>query len=251
MKPATHRLSSALAATLVTLFALPCAPATASAADPFEGQIDMIITAPSGKETSRSDMIYYIKPGKMRMDVVMAGQPDGRKKTGGETQTMTVTTYLDLEKQEMYILIPGQKMYMQYSMADQKPAKFKEAEIDFKPTGRKDVILGYEVEEYANAAKSDYTEMWLTKDLGKFVMASSNAGGKSQKQSSWEKYAADNSLFALRVIQYKKKGGAETFRLDVTKVTPGAQPDALFELPAGYQKFSIGNMLKGLGKIGS
>jgi hypothetical protein len=35
----------------------------------------------------------------------------------------------------------------------------------------------------------------------------------------------------------QKMDGAEVSRLEVTKVTKGAQKPALFEIPAGYNKF--------------
>jgi len=124
---------------------------------------------------------------------------------------------------------------------------------EFKPTGRKEKIAGIEAEEYVGVTDKKYTEIWVTKELGKFMMANQGGpmGGKkgSAKGSAWEAFAQQENFFPLRTIVRAKEGGPEESHMEVTLVDKGAQPDSLFQPPADYQKFempNMGDMMKGM-----
>jgi hypothetical protein len=145
-----------------------------------------------------------------------------------------------------------QKMYMVHAIPDaaSDKAKDKAADADFKPTGRTEKIAGIKATEYAGYSDKKLTEIWVTKELGQFMMADQGKGGKKgSKTSAWAKFAEESGFFALRVIQRAKEGAPEDLHLEVTAVEKGTQPDALFAPPSDYQKFempSMGDMMKGM-----
>jgi len=232
---------------LRTAVACLLASATASLALAFEGKVDMKMTSSRGDNTM--PMTYFIKGSHMRTE--MSVPPDKENKNGG-----TFATIMDLEKREVIMLMAEQKMYMVHEIpaATMEKASNKTAEADFKPTGRKEKIAGIEAEEYAGQSEKKRTEIWVTKELGKFMMANQGKGGpmggkKGGQSSAWARFAEQGDFFALRVIQRAKEGAPEDFRLEVTKVEKGSQPDSLFKPPADYQKFempSMGDMMKGM-----
>jgi len=216
--------------------------ATTTIASAFEGKVDMTMT--SSTADGVMPMTYYVKGTNMRIE--MATPPDKNNKSG------TFATIMDLDKKEMTMLMPDQKMYMVNKIpeATADKAKAKSTESDFKSTGRKEKIAGIEAEEYVGISDKKQTELWVTKELGKFMVANQGKGGKKGAQSSaWAKFTEQGDFFALRVIQRAKEGAPEDMHLEVTKVEKGKQPDALFLPPADYQKFEMpgmGDMMKGM-----
>jgi hypothetical protein len=225
--------------------ALTCllAVAVTAIASAFEGKVEMTMTSSRGDGTM--PMTYYLKGTNMRIE--MTTPPDKHNKNGG-----TFASIMDLEKKEMIMLMPEQKMYMVHKIPDStvEKANAKAAEADFKPTGKKEKIAGIEAEEYVGTSDKKRTELWVTKELGKFMMANQGKGGKKGAQSSaWAKFAEQGDFFALRVIQRAKEGAPEDMRMEVTKVEKGAQSDSLFKPPADYQQFempNMGDMMKGM-----
>jgi len=217
--------------------------ATATVALAFEGKVQMTMTSSTAEGVV--PMTYYVKGTNMRIE--MATPPDKHNKDGG-----TFATIMDLDKKEMTMLMPEQKMYMVHQIPDAtvEKAKAKATEPDFKPTGRKEKIAGIEAEEYVGTSDKKLTEVWVTKELGKFMMANQGKGGRKGAQTSaWAKFAEQGDFFALRVIQRAKEGAPEDMHLEVTKVEKGPQADALFLPPADYQKFempNMGDMMKGM-----
>jgi hypothetical protein len=161
-----------------------------------------------------------------------------------------MVSIMDMEKREILVLMSEEKMYMVTKMPEEAldKANKQAAEMDFKPTGRKEKIAGIEAEEYAGTSDKKRTEVWVTKELGKFMMANQGKGGK-KGASAWAKFAEQGNFFALRVIQRAKEGAPEDMRMEVTKVDKGALPNSLFQPPEDYQKFempSMGDMMKGM-----
>jgi len=224
---------------LAALCLLAVVPATTALA--FEGKVSMTMST-SGENTM--PMTYFLKGTHMRIE--MAIPPDKHNKDGG-----TFATIMDLEKKEMTMLMPDQKMYMVHAIPEaSEKSKSKVAEPDFKPTGRKEKIAGIEAEEYVGHSDKKLTEIWVTKELGQFMMADQGKGKKKGGQASaWAKFAEQENFFALRVIQRAKEGAPEDMHLEVTAVDKGSQPDALFQPPVDYKKFEMpgmGDMMKGM-----
>jgi hypothetical protein len=233
-------------ASLLRFFAVCILTATtATLASAFEGKVEMKMTSSEAK--GETPMTYYMKGTHMRMETVVP--PDKHNKKGG-----TFVAIMDLEAREMTMLMIEEKMYMVSKFPEETVAKANEkaAEMDFKPTGRKEKIAGIEAEEYVGTSDKKRTEMWMTKELGKFMMANQGKGGPmggKKGASAWAKFAEQGNFFALRVIQRAKEGAPEDMRMEVTKVEKGALADSLFQPPSDYQKFempSMGDMMKGM-----
>lgn len=211
---------------------------TAAVASAFEGKVVMSMTA--GKDSST--MTYYVKGTKQRIEFTMPGE---------KSRTGTMAMIVDWDKKEWLMLMAEQKTYLvqpmpdMSSMADQKGT-------DFKPTGRKEKIAGYDAEEYVGTSNGKRIEVWTTKALGNFMMANQGKGGpfgKGKQSGAWEKFMRDNEFFALRMVQRAKEGAKEELRMEVTNVDKTQQADALFKAPADFQRMEIPNMgglLKGM-----
>lgn len=214
----------------------------AAVASAFEGKITMKMS--QGKDAM--PMTYYVKDTKMRME--MATPPDKKGRSG-----TTIATIMDWKALETIILMPEQKMYMVQKLDKllESDAVQKQQEIKFEPTGRKERIAGYDAEEYVGVSEGKRTEMWVTKGLGKFMLAQQGKPGRSAKQqvAAWEKFMQQGDFFALRLIQRKKEGAPEDFRMEVTQVEKTQQDDSLFRPPADFQKFEMpkmGDFMKGM-----
>lgn len=235
------------------------APAALLAAT-FEGKVSMTMTSGKGKP---QEITYKVKGDKIRME--MAGQ----KEMGG--------MIMDTTKREMTMIMDEQKMYMVMALPDAaKQAMEKQSqEMQLEKTNETEKILGYTATKYVMTEKNGTeTDLWLAEGLGTFMGFSGNknpmARGRGPAAPAWEQALAGKDLFPLRVVGYEKgartnkgksvekgkseekgKGkaksdGTESFRMEVTAIDKSAQPDSLFTPPAGYQKFDMGGMMKGL-----
>ncbi len=215
----------------------------AFAAGTFEGKVSLAITANKGRPMN---LDYSLKGQKVRMDM----QAEGNQ----------VASIMDMAKLEMLMLMPDQQMYMVMPIkqpVEQAMAKQGESTADIEVTGKTDTILGYKCSQILVKDKGTVTEMWVAEGLGMFMglggggpMGGGMMGGrKSANAAKWEEALKGKGGFPLRVITRDAKG-KDTFKMEATKIEPGALPDSHFSPPAGYQKFempNLGGMLKGLG----
>ena len=221
-----------LARTLV-LAAVLC-PAAVHAAS-FEGKVSFKMTS-DGKA---QDMVYNIKGDKIRLEM------PGVKGMGG--------MILDTTKKETTMIMDEQRMYMTMAMPDAAPTaqKGKNEDVKLENTGMTETILGYTATKYLSTAEGTTTEMWLAEGLGTFMSAGGNPmaggrrGGGSPAPQAWERALAGKELFPLRVVG-KNKSGKETFRMEATSINKQSLPESMFAPPAGYQKFDMGGMMKGM-----
>lgn len=204
-------------------------PATAHAAD-FEGKIRMKMTEPRG---GARNLDYSIKPGLVRADIAI-----------GDGQNMS--TIMNSTKKEVVVLMPGQKMYFTSTLSDVADAAAEHAG-SLEKTGETTEILGYDCTKYIARDKGTTTEIWATDELGTFAgfSAANPMGRKKSAGPGWEQALKGGNFFPLRVVTLNKKG-AEQFRMEAVSIDKGAQPDSLFEVPAGYQAFNLGGLMKGL-----
>jgi hypothetical protein len=202
------------------------------AASAFEGTVNFKISDPKEKPM---DMSYSIKGDKLRLD--MAGMKDAG------------VMIVDMKKKEMMMIMKEEKMYMTMALSDVEEAAKKNAdESPLEKTSETERILGYTATKYISTdkKKKTSTDLWLAEGVGSFVSMSSG-GGRSSKSAgrNWEKLLAGKDLFPLRVVE-KDKSGKETYRMDVTAIEKKSLPDSLFAAPAGYEKFDMGGMMKGM-----
>lgn len=218
------------------------AAAQSYAADTFEGRISLAITADRGR-TSNVD--YSIKGQKLRMEMSAEGE--------------MMIQIIDKTKMEMLMLMPDQQMYMVMPMqkaVEQVVEQSGANTADIEVTGKTETILGYKCSQVLVKDKGTVTEAWMAEGLGAFMGLGGGGsmggggmfgGGKAAKASKWEGALKGKGGFPLRVITRDAKG-KESFKMEATKIQPGALPDSQFSAPAGYQKFnmpSMGDMFKG------
>jgi len=219
------------------LAAFACVGLTASASS-FEGRVHMEIT--NGKKKDKMEMEYVMKNGKLRIDPQMAERTGHGGGMGG--------IILDPEAHEMIILMDmdGRKMYMRRPIpqATEQPMTKAANEHHMSPpveTGRTEMIAGYKATEYRTTTdKGEVVELWLAKGLGPFMsMTGGNPmGGRHQAPPpGWENFVRDGNLFPMRVVGHDK-GGAETMRMEVTRVDKSPVSDALFSTE-GYSEFQM------------
>jgi uncharacterized protein DUF4412 len=221
---------------LVLTVAVLATPAALCAAA-FEGKVRMKMSDSRG---NAHELDYRVKAGFVRMDMEAA-------------KGQTASVIMDLGKKEMIILIPGQNIYMTRSIPDTTAAAARSSDKDatFEKTGETAKILGYDCVKYVYKSKDVTSEIWGTEELGRFMGLGSNAnpmGGRRAAQAgpAWEKMLMGKDFFPLRVVTQKAKG-SDQFNLEATAVTKESEPDSVFQPPAGYQKFDLGGMMRGMG----
>lgn len=210
------------------------------AAGTFEGKVSLAITGNKGRPMN---MDYSLKGQKVRMDMHAEGNQ--------------VASIMDLAKLEMLMLMPDQQMYMVMPIkkpVEQAMAKQEESSADIEVTGKTETILGYKCSQILVKDKGAVTEVWVAEGLGMFMglgggpMGGGMMGGrKAANAAKWEEALKGKGGFPLRVVTHDAKG-KDTFKMEATKIEPGALPDSLFAPPAGYQKFAMpdfGGMFKG------
>jgi hypothetical protein len=226
---------------LLRLFALAglLAATHAFAVETFEGKVSFAMTSDKGRT---QNMSYAMKAQKLRMDFT--------------TEKQQMSTIMDMAKLEMVMLMPERHMYMVHSIekpVEQAVAKEGESTADIERTGKTETILGYKCDQILVKDKGTVTELWVASDLGMFMglsggnpmggggMFGGRKGGGGAAGAKWEEVLKGKGGFPLRVVSHDAKG-KETFKMEVTKIEPGAQPDSLFVPPEGYQKFDMPNL---------
>jgi hypothetical protein len=210
---------------------------TASAADSFEGKIDLAMTGGKGHAQT---LTYAIMGHSLRID--LHGAP--------------VSTIMDVSKHEMLLLMHEQRLYMSRPLP---PADIARPEgdgrlehiPDIEETGRAEVICGYTCRQFLVRDGKHITEMWLAEGLAPFIglggngsMGSGGGGflgrkkGNSEAAQKWEQALKGKGGFPLRVIT-RDATGKETFKMEATKVEKGGVSPADFVAPEGYQKFEM------------
>lgn len=206
---------------------------TGLTAKTFEGTVHMKITT-AGEGSHQ--LSYSIKGTKLRTEIQASDD-------------MSATTIMDLTKDEVIMLIPGQPMYMTMSLKG-AAAKAAGGEIDntkLENTGITETILGYPCTKYIAHSKEGDVEIWATSELGAFMGLGGGMGGMMggpKPKAGWEQALSGKSFFPLRVKS--ATGTRKAFTLETTKIEAHSLPDALFTVPAGYQKFDMGGMMQGL-----
>lgn len=208
----------------------------AFAAAAFEGKVSFKIS--SGRDKPQQ-MDYSLKGDKLRIDM------PGQKEMGG--------MIVDMTKRETIMIMSEQRTYMTMPMRDEgAPGAEKPGdEVKLEKTGATEKILGHTATKYvATDSKGTATELWLAEGIGTFMAMSNNSGpmGRSRGGSSekgWERALAGKELFPLRVVG-KDKGGKENYRMEATAIEKKSLPDSDFAPPAGFEKFDMGGMMKGL-----
>jgi hypothetical protein len=208
------------------------APRSALAAS-FEGNIKMKLQPAKG---DASTIAYAMKGQKLRMEI--------------PTEKEVMVGLLDWDKREMSMLMPGQTMYMVIELKDvpmiESQVKKSQENTTLEKTSETAKILGHTATKYIAREGKEVTEMWLASGIGSWFNMSGGSMMKPKKLSEWEKEIIAKQLFPLRMVMFDKKG-KQTMSTEVIELTPKKLDDALFQPPAGYTRFSMSGLMKGLG----
>ena len=167
-------------------------------------------------------MDYFIKDNKFRVEF---NSPEGQ-------------AIMLINKDKTVMLIPQNNMYMEFSNTDENDTEDTKTNDEFtkSKTGATKEILGFNCEQYIFKEDDGTMELWFTKDLGFFMFAAN----PMEKSKIDNKYFADG-FFPL-IIKMKDPNGIENGSLDAVKVEKKKLADSMFEIPAGYTKFTMPEM---------
>ncbi|MDF9827245.1 hypothetical protein M2447_001337 [Ereboglobus sp. PH5-10] len=198
----------------------------------FEGKITMRAIDLAGDAEPRN-VTLHAKGELLRLEPAAQNPKDKR-----------AVTIIDHSQRKKTVLMPGRKAYtikwFHGQVAEQMAVDFSQTQ--FKAAGVTEEIAGIDAEKYTGTAQDEkYTELWVTKSLGKFLldypgMGEVDAVGSNIEQAAWSKFAYSQDFFVLRAVEYDRKGGAEKSRFEVTEITRAKQQDSLFKIPEGYKE---------------
>jgi len=200
----------------------------------FEGTIRLSMK--SSRQDQPIFIDYSMKEGLLRMDITAS--------KGRHTSSIW-----DLNKHEMTMLMPEQKMYMVMQAPDLAAAVQKgSANVQFEKTGETEKILGYTATKYLVKDNDHNTtsEIWAAEGLGTFMMGHASPMGKGGGLSPMEKELMARGFFPLRMINHDSNG-AETFRMEAVSIDKKSLADDFFAPPSDYRRFDMGSMLGGFG----
>ena len=167
------------------------------------GQIDTPFSADAKVETEEMnvDVRIFYTPGKLRDAMSMSGQQ------------MVMIRRFDLDKVWM---IMGQGMYMEVD-----PEDGSDQAEEYKLISRE--VIGPETVNGMETTK--YKSVYESKD-GKF-------GGFT--------WFTDDNIAVKAFLIHETKGEKQRIKYEMSNLQRGSQSASMFEIPAGYQQFDMGN----------
>jgi outer membrane lipoprotein-sorting protein len=116
------------------------------------------------------------------------------------------------DKQVVWMVMPGQKMYMEMPLTAQATGKMMQMPQDEAQTKLlgTEAVNGYAVDKYETVTKNN---------------------GKSAKHYVW--------LAKKLGLPIKMTSPDHSFSMEYRNIKEGGVPDSLFEIPAGYQKMTM------------
>ena len=220
----------------------------------FEGEITMSVTgAGGGKAGAPQTMVFGIRSPKFRLDT------QGDAAQGNPMMAQGAGIIVDPPATKAFMLMPAQKKAMVVDFEKLKAMRGNRAGTPGEPsggiiteppkiekTGKKEVIAGYECENWKVSSKNARADMCVAEgikwiDLSELGMASPQVGLAA--------VAADANRFPLRVVAFDEKN-VETTRMQATKIEKKKLDEARFVVPADYQLIDMSSMLGGLQGIG-
>ncbi len=202
----------------------------------FEGKIRFSMKSPRHDQPTFMD--YSMKEGFVRIDITSS---DSR------TKGRTITSIWDLNKHEIYTLMPEQKMYMVMKTEDIAAiAQGAATDVQVEKTGETETILGYATKKYLikDTSHSTTSEVWAAEGLGTFITSSGGIFKKKGAMSPIEKELAARGAFPLRMVSHNSNGD-ETSRMEVVSIDKKSLPDDAFTVPSDYHPFDLGGMFGG------
>lgn len=188
-------------------------------AQSFEGTIEF--TKTTGPVVTNYK--YYIKGDHVRIEELSSrGNVQGIMLVDNRDNTVTA-------------LSPDRKLYMDVPNM-RLP---KEIKSDVKKTGEMKDLAGYKCEKWVVKSPSEdrILTYWVAQDAFDFFIPMLKTLNRKDEQALFFlKIDGAKGVFPMIGVE-QKIDGSEVSRLEVTKVTRGAQKADLFEIPAGFTKF--------------
>ncbi len=188
-------------------------------AQAFEGTIEF--TKTTGPVVTNYK--YYIKGDHVRIEEISAR---------GDAQGIML---VDTHDKTVTALSPDRKLYM--DVPNMRLPKDVKAEV--KKTGEMKEMAGYKCEKWIvkSAAEDRTISYWVAQDqFTFFIPLLETLNRKDEQAVFFLEIESAKGVFPMLGIE-QKLDGAEVSKLQVTKVVKAVQKPALFEIPAGYNKF--------------
>lgn len=209
-----HTLTTLLLATL-----LIATSASRSSAQAFEGIIEFTKTTGPVVTNYR----YYVKGDRVRIEEIGAR---------GDVQGIML---VDTRDRSVTALSPERKLYMDVPNM-RLP---KEVETQMTKTSELKEIAGYKCEKWLVKSAREDRQMtyWVAADEFNFFIPLLETLNRKDEQAIFFLQMKDSKgVFPMLGVE-QKLDGAEVSRLEVTHVLKSLQKPALFEIPAGFNKF--------------
>lgn len=188
-------------------------------AQPFEGVIEFTKSAGPVVTNYR----YFVKGDHIRIEEVSSR---------GEVQGIML---VDTHDETVVAISPERKLYM--DVPNMRLPKEVEAQVQ-KTSEMKD-IAGYKCEKWLVKSPREDRLMtyWVAADqFNFFVPLLETLNRKDEQAVMFLQMKGANDVFPMLGVE-QKLDGAEISRLEVTRVSKGAQKAALFEIPGDYNRF--------------
>jgi hypothetical protein len=204
----------------------------ASLACAFAAKADYVIKQTIENAGKTREVEIKVKDTKLRIDTATQNSALFDSKSGDET--------ILLHQQKAFVKISADQLKSR-TEAMKRALKLNDessANVDLKPTGKKETIQGYEAEEYAATVGGVPTTVFIAKsypNYQRFLEALSTAHKASTLPSSLSIPAEKYPGMPLRT-QIEVKGQKVTTTLDSAEET--SLPDDDFAVPADYKEMS-------------
>lgn len=188
-------------------------------AQPFEGVLEF--TKTTGPVVTNYK--YFVKGERIRIEEISArGEVQGIMLVDTRDKTVTAIS----PERKLYMDVPNMRLPKDVETTVQKTSEMKD-------------MAGYKCEKWlVKSPKEDRTvTYWVAADEFNFFVPLLETLNRKDEQAVFFLEIKDNKgVFPMLGIE-NKQDGAEVSRLEVKRVTKEQQKAALFEIPAGFNKF--------------
>jgi hypothetical protein len=192
---------------------------TSTRAQAFEGVIEF--TKTSGPVVTVYK--YYVKGDRIRIEEISSrGEVQGVMLVDTRDRTVTALS----PERKLYMDVPNMRLPKDVDVQVQKTNEMKE-------------LAGYKCEKWLVRSPKEDRQItyWVAADeFNFFIPLLETLNRKDEQAVFFLKINDAKGVFPMLGIE-QKMDGAEVSRLEVSKVTKAPQKTALFEIPAGYNKF--------------
>jgi hypothetical protein len=175
-----------------------------------------------------------------------------------ENSDMGGVSILRMDTKKIIVVTEKNKSYMELDfdfmksmMAKMKEMGMKKEETKksksvVKKTGETKNILGYTCEKWLITDDESSSEAWVTHKFSNFFTIFGELGNSfmsgGDDEGVFKEFSAKNS-FPLMAKELSKDGKVLN-EWEVIKIEKGKQPTALFQVPEGYQKMDLNQMMQ-------